>query len=105
MHCVLKINMNKRLYNVLATVMVLQIVNINIPTTSFADSVENVVTGTKITSSDIEAIKSIEDDMRDEDGKGDKIDENGEIQGNFIVNIQKQTTLYDSPNIQSTVTS
>ncbi|EJS46906.1 hypothetical protein ICG_05496 [Bacillus cereus BAG1X1-3] len=105
MHCVLKINMNKRLYNVLAAVMVLQIVNINIPTTSFADSVENVVTGTKITSSDIEAIKSIEDDMRDEDGKGDKIDENDEIQGNFIVNIQKQTTLYDSPNIQSTVTS
>ncbi|WP_410491885.1 S-layer homology domain-containing protein (plasmid) [Bacillus thuringiensis] len=93
--------MNKRVSHVLATVIAFQVVMV--PVNSFAATVGNGVKGTREISSDVQTIKSIENHMRDEDGRGDKENENGEIQGDFLVNIQMQTSLYESPNSQSTV--
>ncbi|MBP3972379.1 N-acetylmuramoyl-L-alanine amidase [Bacillus sp. WL1] len=93
--------MNKRVSNVLATVIAFQVVMV--PATSFAATVGNGVKETREISSDMQAIKSIENHMKDEDGRGDKVNENGEIQGDFLINILKETSLYESPNLQSTV--
>ncbi|HDR4351013.1 MULTISPECIES: S-layer homology domain-containing protein [Bacillus cereus group] len=93
--------MNKRVSKVLATAIVFQV--LMIPTTSFAALVGNEGGETKEISSDVQAIKSIENYMEDEDGRGDKVNENGEIQGEFLINIQEPTLLYESSDLQSTV--
>lgn len=96
-------DMNKKISNVLATIMTLQVVMV--PTVSFADPIENGITELGETPSDMQVIENIENNMKHENGKGVKVDANGEIKGDFLVNIQKQTYLYESPNVQSSIIS
>ncbi|PEQ44220.1 hypothetical protein COL10_31630 [Bacillus cereus] len=92
----------KKMRNVLAMTVVLQAAMI--PTTSFAAPVEKVEK-LEETTSDTQAIKSIERHMKDEDGKNDKLEVNEEIQGDFLVYIQKEISLYESTDLDSKMIS
>ncbi|MFJ8530016.1 hypothetical protein [Bacillus sp. NPDC094106] len=54
-----------------------------IPTSSFASPVEKTVE----ISTDEQALRSIEDHMKDEDGRGDDQRTTSEVQGDFLVHI------------------
>ncbi|GLV61682.1 hypothetical protein Bmyc01_03520 [Bacillus mycoides] len=86
--------MKKGFYNVLAASIVFSMVTI--PTFSYADTVEKTVT----ISTDEQALKSIENHMKDEDGRGEDKGVTTEAQGDFLVHIISSASLFDSADLQ-----
>ncbi|HHT7190670.1 TPA: S-layer homology domain-containing protein [Bacillus cereus] len=86
--------MKKRFYNVLATSIVFGMVTI--PSFSYAQELEKTV----VVSPDEQALKSIENHMKDEDGRGENKEINNEVQGEFLIHIVKEVPVYDSSNLQ-----
>ena len=86
--------MKKRFYNVLATSIVFSMVTI--PNYSYASELEKTVT----VSTGEQALKSIENQMKDEDGRGEDKGVQNEVPGEFLVHIVKEVPLYDSSNLQ-----
>lgn len=86
--------MKKRFYNVLAASIVFSLVTI--PNYSYANELEKTVA----VSPDEQALKSIENHMKDEDGRGEDKGVQNEVQGEFLVHIVKEVPLYDSSNFQ-----
>ena len=84
----------KGFYNVLAASIVFSMVTI--PNYSYANEFGKTVT----VSSDEQALKSIENHMKDEDGRGEDKGVRSEVQGEFLVHIVKEVPLYDSSNFQ-----
>ncbi|WP_439873821.1 S-layer homology domain-containing protein [Bacillus mycoides] len=86
--------MKKGFYNVLAASIVCSMVTI--PTFSYADTVEKTVT----ISTEEQALKSIENHMKDEDGRGEDKGVTTEAQGDFLVHIISSASLFDSADLQ-----
>ncbi|PGT15356.1 S-layer homology domain-containing protein [Bacillus cereus] len=86
--------MKKGFYNVLAASIVFSVVTI--PSFSYADTVEKTVT----ISTDEQALKSIENHMKDEDGRGESKGITNEAQGDFLVHIISSASLFDSADLQ-----
>ncbi|KFN04377.1 N-acetylmuramoyl-L-alanine amidase [Bacillus clarus] len=86
--------MKKGFYNVLAASILLQMVTI--PTSSFAETTEKTVT----ISTEEQALQSIENHMKDEDGRGEDKGVQSETQGDFLVHIINSAPLYDSADLQ-----
>ncbi|KYZ66784.1 N-acetylmuramoyl-L-alanine amidase [Bacillus sp. GZT] len=86
--------MKKGFYNVLATSIVFSMVTIL--NYSYSNELEKTVT----VSPDEQALKSIENHMKDEDGRGEDKGVRNEMQGEFLVHIVKEVPLYDSSNFQ-----
>ncbi|OQR57636.1 S-layer homology domain-containing protein [Bacillus sp. CDB3] len=86
--------MKKGFYNVLAASIVCSMVTI--PTFSYADTVEKTVT----ISTEEQALKSIENHMKDEDGRGEGKGVTTEAQGDFLVHIISSASLFDSADLQ-----
>ncbi|EMA6344658.1 S-layer homology domain-containing protein [Bacillus cytotoxicus] len=93
--------MKKKIFNVLAMIVVLQ--GGMTATPAFAASVSPVKQLGEVTSYDIQALKSIEEHMKDEDGKGEKIEANGEIKGDFLVYIPKEIPIYSSYDLNTPI--
>ncbi|MDR4983720.1 N-acetylmuramoyl-L-alanine amidase [Bacillus cereus] len=86
--------MKKGFYNVLAASIVFSVVTI--PSFSYADTVEKTVT----ISTDEQALNSIENHMKDEDGRGESKGITNEAQGDFLVHIISSASLFDSADLQ-----
>lgn len=93
-HNVLRSRMKKGLYNVFAMSIALQVVMI--PSDSFAAPLEKTIE----LSTDEQALKSIENHMKHEDGRGDSQEANSEVQGDFLVHIKKETSIYESSDLK-----
>ncbi|AWC30894.1 hypothetical protein CG478_019120 [Bacillus cytotoxicus] len=91
----------KKILNVLAMTVVLQ--GGMTATPAFAASASSVKQLDEAISYDIQVLKSIEEHMKDEDGKGEKIGENGEIQGDFLVYIPKEMPIYSSYDLNTPI--